>query len=310
MVALGGNAISPAAGDGTFDAQMAVVEETAAQLVDVLQSGYRVVLTHGNGPQVGALLLQQAQGEPPAQPLDVCGAMSQGQVGYMLVQALSRQFEERGLTSQVSCLLTRTLIDPDDPALDDPSKPIGPFVDEQRAEDLLADGQAVERVRTTGGRDYRRVVPSPEPTGILELGTVERLVEWNRLVVCGGGGGVPVARVEGELTGYEAVVDKDRLTQVLGDALDASVLLVLTDVDGVYLDYGTADERRLDRVTVGEIRAHLEAGEFPDGSMGPKVEAACRFVEADAERRAIVAGVDEAATALAGEAGTHVVADE
>lgn len=308
MIALGGNAIKPPDADGTFAEQMAALERTAAQIVGVMKAGYKVVLTHGNGPQVGSLLLQQEQANPPAQPLEACGAMSQGQIGYMLAQQMYRQLEQRWKHVPVACLLTQTVIDPDDPALEEPTKPVGPFVDEERATAMDDQGMTVKKVRETGDRDYRRVVASPEPKGIVEEVPVKRLIDQRDLVICGGGGGVPVARDRGEIDGYEAVVDKDRLTQTIGHTLDADYLLVLTDEDGVYLDYGTDDERRIGEITATELREHFDAGEFPEGSMGPKVEAACQFVESGSrrERRAVIASLDNAVTALEEGNGTVV----
>jgi carbamate kinase len=309
MIALGGNALTPSDGTGTFAEQMAAVERTADCVVEVMKAGYKVVLTHGNGPQVGALLLQQEQGEPPAQPLEVCGAMSQGQIGYMLSQQMYRALEERWKHVPVACLVTQSIVDPDDPAFDEPTKPVGPFVDESTADEMREAGMTVRQVRETGDRDYRRVVPSPEPKGIVEEVPVKRLIDQRDLVICGGGGGVPVERERGHIDGHDAVVDKDLLTQVIGHVLDANYLVILTDEDGVYVDYGTPDERRLEDVTSGELREYQDADEFPEGSMGPKVEAAIRFVEGESrrERRAIIAALDDALDALEGEAGTTVV---
>jgi carbamate kinase len=309
MIALGGNALKPPDAAGTFQEQMTAISDTAAEIVSVMKAGYKVVLTHGNGPQVGSLLLQQEQAEPPSQPLEVCGAMSQGQIGYMLSQQMYRHLEREWRHVPVACLLTQSIVDPDDPALENPTKPIGPFVDADRAEEMRAEGMTVNQVRDTGDRDYRRVVPSPDPLGIVEEVPVKRLIDRRDLVICGGGGGVPVARSPGEIDGYDAVVDKDLLTEVIGHTLDASYLVILTDVDGVYLDFGTDDERRLDEIRGDELREYQDEGHFPEGSMGPKVEAACRFVEGDSkrERRAIITSLDRAVDALEGEAGTTVL---
>ena len=309
VIALGGNAIKPPDSDGTFEAQMAAVERTAKQIVDVMKAGYKVVLTHGNGPQVGALLLQQEQADPPAQPLSVCGAMSQGQIGYMLSQKMYEQLEQRWKHVPVACLITQSIIDPSDPAFDNPTKPIGPFVDEARAAEMRDAGMDVQQVRETGDRDYRRVVASPEPQGIVEEVPVKRLIDQRDLVICGGGGGVPVSREPGEIVGHDAVVDKDLLTQVIGNTLDANYLMLLTDVDAVYRNYGEEDEERIDEITADELRNDLEAGEFPAGSMGPKVDAMVRFLdgETERERRGIIASLDDAVDALDGTAGTHVV---
>jgi carbamate kinase len=308
VIALGGNALTPADGTGTFAQQMAAVERTAERVVEVMKAGYKVVLTHGNGPQVGALLLQQEQGEPPAQPLEACGAMSQGQIGYMLSQQMYRKLEQNWKHVPVACIVTQAIIDPDDPAFEEPTKPVGPFVDERTAREMREQGMTVRRVRDTGDRDFRRVVPSPEPKGIVEEVPVKRLIDRRDLVICGGGGGVPVERDRGEVDGYDAVVDKDLLTQVVGHTLDANNLVILTDEDGVYVDYGTPEERLLEEVTSDELREHLAAGEFPEGSMGPKVEAAVRFVDGESrrERTAVVAALDDALEALEGEAGTTI----
>lgn len=309
VVALGGNAIKPPDAEGTFAEQMDAVERTAAQVVELMKAGYKVVLTHGNGPQVGSLLLQQEQGEPPAQPLEACGAMSQGWIGYMLCQQMYRQLERRWKHVPVATILTQTVIDPEDPALENPTKPVGPFVDAAKAEEMRAADMTVRKVRDTGDADYRRVVPSPEPKGIVEAVPVKRLIDQRDLVICGGGGGVPVARHRGEIDGYDAVVDKDRLTQVIGHVLDADNLVVLTDTDGAYVDFGTPDERRIDVASAAEMRTHLDDDRFPEGSMGPKVAAACEFVEGESERerRAVIASLDSAVAALESGDGTTVV---
>lgn len=309
MIALGGNAISPAGSDGSFESQLEAVDGTAEQIVDVMKAGYKVVLTHGNGPQVGALLLQQEQGEPPAQPLEVCGAMSQGQIGYMLAQRMQAQLERRWKHVPVACLLTQTIVDADDPAFDEPTKPVGPYLTESQADGLRERGATVTRVREHDETPFRRVVPSPEPLGIVEEVPVKRLIDQRDLVICGGGGGVPVVRREGEIEGLDAVVDKDLLANRIAHVLNADFLLLLTDVDAVYRDYGTPDETRLEAVTPDELRELQDAGQFPEGSMGPKVEAACRFVEGEArrERTAIIASLNDAQAALDGETGTRVV---
>ncbi len=309
MIALGGNAISPADSDGTYESQLDAVSRTSQQIVDVMKAGYKVVLTHGNGPQVGALLNQQEQGEPPAQPLEVCGAMSQGQIGYMLAQQMQMHLERRWKHVPVACILTQTMVDPEDPAFDDPTKPVGPYLDEQRAEELRSQGATVKAVRDDPETPYRRVVPSPEPLGIVEEVPVKRLIDQRDLVICGGGGGVPVIRRAGEIEGLDAVVDKDLLSAQIAHTLNADYLLILTDVDGVYRDFGGPDEAMIEEIAAADLRAKLDAGQFPAGSMGPKVQAACRFVEGESrrDRVALITSLDEAQAALEGEAGTRVV---
>lgn len=312
IIALGGNAISPGDSAGTYEAQLAEVAATARQIVDVMKAGYKVVLTHGNGPQVGALLEQQEQGQPPAQPLAVCGAMSQGQIGYMLAQQMQAQLERRWKHVPVACLLTQTIVAADDPAFENPTKPIGPFLTEARAEELRSAGATVKRIREDHERPFRRVVPSPEPLGIVEEVPVKRLIDQRDLVICGGGGGVPVTRSAGHIEGHDAVVDKDLLAAQLAQVLNADYLLILTNVDGIYRDFGTDEETRLERTTPTKLRSLQAEGQFPEGSMGPKVTAACRFVEGESRRRrtALVASLEDAQAALEGDAGTQVVPDE
>jgi carbamate kinase len=311
-IALGGNAISPPDSDGSYEDQMDACARTAEQVAEVMKAGYKVVLGHGNGPQVGALMLQQEQGEPPEQPLEICGAMSQGQIGYMLSQQMYEKLEEVWKHVPVANIITQSIIDPDDPAMENPTKPVGPYVDEAKAEEMRDDGMVVKKVSDSGENDYRRVVPSPEPLGIVEEVPVKRLIDQRDLVICGGGGGVPVTRERGDIQGYDAVIDKDRLTQVIGHTLDANYLVILTDVDGVYVDFGTPDERRLDTVTADELQGYVDEGQFPEGSMGPKVEAAIEFVEGDSrrDRKAIITSLDNALDALEEGDGTTVVPND
>ncbi|MCL6522797.1 MAG: carbamate kinase [Firmicutes bacterium] len=310
VVALGGNAILQPGQRGTYAQQTENVRLAARQVAALVRAGYRVVVTHGNGPQVGNILLQneRAAGEVEPMPLDVCGAESQGFIGYMLVQALQA---ELGPERPVAALVTRTVVREDDPAFREPSKPIGPFYGEEEAARL-----AVERgyrLKEDAGRGWRRVVPSPEPVRIVEREAIRALVEAGVLVVAAGGGGVPV--VERRLPdgrrlyeGVEAVVDKDLGAQRLAVDVGADRLLMLTDVSHAYLHYRRPDARPLERLSRTEARGLLAAGEFAEGSMGPKVRAAVRFLEAGG-REAVIASLAEAERALAGATGTHVLPD-
>ena len=301
VVALGGNTLLGERGPWTAAAQRAAIEETARAVAEPVRAGRSVVLTHGNGPQVGNLLIQQeAAPETPQLPLDVLVAETQAQIGYLLQQALDN---ELGGGTDFMTVVTQTLVDPDDPAFDAPSKPIGPWYDAETA----AAKPFVTRAVGSGERPHRRIVASPEPVAVVEAEEISRLVEREQLVVCGGGGGVPVVRDRG-LRGVEAVVDKDRTSQVLATAIDAAELVVLTDVDHAYLGFGSADPEPIGRTTPVELRTHLEAGEFPPGSMRPKVEACVRFVEAGGER-AVIATPDRFDAALDDRAGTRVYPD-
>lgn len=307
VVALGGNAILQANQRGTAAEQQANVMATAGQIADLIELGWEVVVTHGNGPQVGNILIQneEAAAVVPAMPLDVCGAKSQGQLGYFLQQALHNLLGQRGLRRPVVALVSQTVVDAGDPAFNNPTKPIGPFYTRERAERLMREREYV--VREVGPRGWRRVVPSPEPQAIVEREVILNLVKAGTVVIAAGGGGIPVlAHPDGRLEGVEAVVDKDLAGQRLALDVGASHLVILTDVERVFLDYGGPGQRGLDRLTVSEARTYLKGGQFPAGSMGPKVEAAVRFVEKGGET-CVITSLQWAVQALQGEAGTRVV---
>lgn len=297
VVALGGNALDGEQGE-SVDPRGETIERTADRLTEALEAGYDLVVTHGNGPQVGNLLLQQETGEEtPQLPLDVLVAQTQAQLGYPLQTALADRLP--GDRSAVT-VVTRTVVDADDPAFDEPTKPVGPFYSEREA-----DQRAFETRRVgPGDQAYRRVVPSPEPCEVVEREQIADLLAEGALPICAGGGGIPVVR-NGGLKGVEAVVDKDRTSQLLASALGAETLVVLTDVDCAYLDYGGPHQRPLGSVSTGELREHLDAGEFGAGSMQPKVEACLQFVESGGHR-AVISSLDRLSGALDGVAGTQV----
>jgi len=309
VIALGGNAILQRGQKGTYDEQMSNVMKTAKQIVDIILDGdYEVVITHGNGPQVGALLLHMDAGQQlygiPAQPMDVAGAMTQGQIGYMIGQAIRNELKRRGVEKPVATIVTQTLVDKDDPAFKNPSKPVGPFYDEETAKRLAKEKGWV--VVEDSGRGWRRVVPSPDPKAHIETPVIVDLVEKGFIVIASGGGGVPVIEEDGQLKGVEAVIDKDLAGERLAEEVNAEVFMILTDVNGAAINFGKPDEKWLGKVTVEELRRYYEEGHFKKGSMGPKVLAAMRFVEWGGER-AIIAALDKAVEALKGKTGTQVV---
>jgi carbamate kinase len=305
VAALGGNALSPSGGTGSVEELRAALASTARALAGLVAAGASLVLTHGNGPQVGRILLQQelAAGDVPPMPMDVCGAESQGQLGYLIAQALDNALRAAQIDARVLCLLTQVVVDGRDPAFRRPSKPVGPAYDRATAQRIAHESGHVFAVQP-GGR-WRRVVASPLPQRIVEVDALSALVAAGHVVVAAGGGGIPVVEHRGRLRGVEAVVDKDRTAALMATALDADRLLILTEVDRVQVGFGTPGARALDTVTVAEARTLLAAGEFPDGSMGPKVEACIDFVAAGGERAAI-ASLGDAAAALRGEAGTAI----
>ncbi|MHB0886995.1 MAG: carbamate kinase [Bacillota bacterium] len=310
VVALGGNAILKANQPGGFEEQLANVYESSGPIVNLLRHGYQVVVTHGNGPQVGNILIQNEEANKvvPAMPLHACGAESQGLIGYMIQQALGNELKRAGLDRPVVSLVTQVLVDPADPAFEKPTKPIGPFYTEKRAQRLMSEHGF--KMVEDAGRGWRRVVASPEPKAIVEGSAIKALVAAGALVVASGGGGIPVVTREGGLEGVEAVIDKDLAAMRLASDLDAETLLILTDVQGVAVNYGKADQTFLRKLTPAEGRAYMAEGQFKAGSMKPKVEAALRFVESstDGRRRAIIGSLAQAAEAARGEAGTMVQA--
>ncbi|PLK20714.1 carbamate kinase [Natronobacterium gregoryi] len=303
VVALGGNALLRG-GEGSIEDQRDTIQQTVPHFVDLHERGHELVFTHGNGPQVGQLLLQNEESTSAAEkPLDVLGAESQAQIGYLLQQQLREDLGETPAT-----VITQTRVEADDSAFDEPTKRIGPFYDEDEADEK--EFAVKEDTDGDGNVGYRRVVPSPQPVEIIETERIQTLVETGKPVISVGGGGVPVVEDGDGLTGVEAVIDKDRAAQVLATDIGADEFLVLTDVEAVYQNFGTEDEERLDELTTEEASELLESGEFGEGSMAPKVEACIEFVENGGDR-AIITKPETATEALDGETGTKVVpADE
>ncbi len=308
LLAVGGNSLIRAGEKGTIAEQLANARRTAAQIVALIGQGYRIVLTHGNGPQVGAALLRSERGasQVPGHPLDVCDASTQGEIGYLLQQVLENELEAAGLQVPVVTVLTQSLVSLDDPAMNHPSKPIGPFYSLVEAE---------ERRRAFGWeivedalRGYRRIVPSPQPIEIVEADVIHDLVELGVLVIACGGGGIPVARKNGILQGVEAVIDKDRASALLASRLGMDLFVISTDTDYVYFNYKTPGQQALRRVRAAELEEYDKAGHFPPGNMGPKVESALRFLR-DGGRECIITSCEHLAEAVGGGAGTHILPD-
>jgi carbamate kinase len=309
VIALGGNAIQDPRGDDSVESDFQRSALTADRLVRLgADRGWRLVITHGNGPQVGNHLLRSelaaAAGHLPPLPLEVCVADTQGGLGYMLQQCLTNAFQASGLPAVVASLVTQVIVDEDDPAFQNPSKPIGEMIREDRVVDLRAQGWDLVEDPARGG--WRRIVPSPEPMEIVEAGAIKALVDDGVVVVAAGGGGVPVVQAgDDSLRGVAAVVDKDLASALLASDLGAQGLLIVTDVERAALGYGTSHERPLEALTIAEARGYLDAGEFGRGSMAPKVEACCRFVESGGDF-GIITSIDRSDAALAGDAGTWI----
>jgi carbamate kinase len=308
LVAVGGNSLIRAGEKGTIAEQLANARRTAQAMIGLIRLGYRLVITHGNGPQVGAQLLrsERASDVVYGQTLDVCGAASQGEIGYLLEQSLQNELATTEMKIPVVSLITRTLVSADDPAMQHPTKPIGPFYSRSDAE---------EKKRSLGwhivedaARGYRRVVPSPEPIEVIELDIIRSLVAYGVLVVSTGGGGIPVMRVNGQLQGVEAVIDKDRASALLASQLDVDLFAISTDTDYVYLNYKKPDQTPLTHVTASRLEQYLAAGHFPPGNMGPKVESVLQFLHCGG-REAVITSCEHLCGAVAGSAGTRIVCD-
>jgi carbamate kinase len=308
LVAVGGNSLIRAGEKGTIAEQRANTRRTAKAIVGLIQLGYRLVITHGNGPQVGAQLLRSERASDVAysQTLDVCGAASQGEIGYLLEQSLRNELASQGLHVPVVSMVTQTLVSPDDPAMRRPSKPIGPFYSKAAAEEKRR--QFGWHIVEDAARGYRRVVPSPEPIEIVEFDAIRSLVGEGALVISSGGGGVPVISIDGELRGVEAVIDKDRASALLAVELEVDSFIISTDTDYVYLNYKRPGQVPITRVSAAEMRRHLADGHFPPGNMGPKVEAVLRFLESGG-REAVITSYEHLCDAVTGGAGTHIIRD-
>jgi carbamate kinase len=306
VVALGGNALSPPGGTGTVAEMRAALRKTAELLADLVERGVELVISHGNGPQVGRILLQQeyAADRVPPMPMDVCGAESQGQIGYLLVQALDSVLRRRGLETRALCLVTQVVVDGRDPAFRRPTKPVGPSYPRPEAQRIAHETGYVFTIQPD--KTWRRVVPSPKPVRFVEEIPLLQVIEAGHVVVAAGGGGVPVVEHRRELRGVEAVVDKDLTAARLATLVHADLLLILTAVDKVFAHFGTPQQRALERLTVTEASEMLAAGEFPEGSMGPKIEACLDFVGGGGGERAVITSLARVVDAVFGTAGTTI----
>lgn len=307
VIALGGNALQEAGKPATAQAQLEVVEKTSEYIADIVERGYEVIIAHGNGPQVGRIVIQNeaASAATPAMPFDVCGAMSQGMIGYHIQQGLSKVLRHRGINKNVVTIVTQVVVDKDDPKFKAPSKPIGPFYTEEEAKAIAAEKGYT--MKEDAGRGWRRVVASPLPVEIVELDAVKTLNDAGFVVVTVGGGGIPVVRNEaGDLEGVAAVIDKDLASEKLARDMDADALVILTAVEKVSINFKKPDQKDLDRMSAAEAKQYIKEGHFAPGSMLPKIEAALNFVESKPGRIAIITSLDKAVDAIEGCAGTTI----
>jgi len=308
VIAIGGNAIIPTNGSGTIEAQRILTSTSMRQVADLIVSGRKVIITHGNGPIVGNIVERNeaVKNRIPPMPLDVCGADSQGGIGYMIQQSLGNELNARGVHRDVVAIVSQVLVSGDDEAFEHPTKPIGLFYGPEEARAI--EKEKGYRMIMDANRGYRRVVPSPRPLEIIEAETIAKLLKLGAVVIAVGGGGIPVVRSGARLTGVEAVIDKDRAAAVLGKMVHAERLVILTSVPEVYVRFGTKQQKALRKVRLSAIRKLFGEGEFPPGSMGPKMEAAIDFLESGG-KRVIISDAAMLLDACRGKAGTHILPD-
>jgi len=306
IVAVGGNALIKDKNKKTIADQFLAASDTMAHIATMIQDGWDVVVTHGNGPQVGFILRRSelSAHELHAVPLDYCGADTQGSIGYMFQRALRNEFKKRGMDKVATTVVTQVRVSVDDPAFSNPTKPIGSFLDEATAQERMKEGK---RFVEDSGRGWRQVVPSPLPKEIVEKRAIESLIKAGVVVIATGGGGIPVVEDEhGDLVGIEAVIDKDFASSLLANAMDADLLLISTAVEQIALNFNTPDEKYIDQMTVAEAEQYIEEGHFAPGSMLPKVKACIKFLENGGEK-ALVTDPPNIPRALKGETGTWIV---
>ncbi|WP_126994193.1 carbamate kinase [Thermosipho globiformans] len=307
VVAIGGNAINRPGEKPTAENMFKNIKVTASYLADMIELGYRIIITHGNGPQVGNLLVQQdiAKDTIPPFPMDVLGAMTQGYLGYMISQELKNVLNERKIDKEIATVVTQIVVNKDDPGFKNPTKPVGPFYSEEEAKKIMKEKGWL--FKEDAGRGWRRVVPSPIPLDVIEKRTIKDLVENDVIVVAGGGGGIPVIIDEkGEIKGVEAVIDKDRASALIAKELDADEFIILTAVEKVYLNFNKPDQKPLDTITVKEAEKYMNEGHFAKGSMLPKIEACISFVTST-NRPALITDMEKLKDALEGKTGTRII---
>ena len=305
VVALGGNALG-----NNLTEQMTAVKQTSKAIADLIETGYEVILSHGNGPQVGMIQLAMEEfsfnnPQYPVVPLSMCVAMSQSYIGYDLENALQEELRQRNISKAVTTIVTQVVVDENDPAFKKPTKPIGRFMTKEEAEQLVKEKNI--QVMEDAGRGYRQVVASPKPKNIVELLTIQTLVDAGQTVIAGGGGGIPVIQEGNRLKGVNAVIDKDFCSERLAEQVDADLLVILTAVEKVCINFGKENEKWLDEITVAEAKEYAAAGEFAEGSMKPKVEAAIAFAESKKGRVSIITLLEKSKDGIAGKTGTRIV---
>ena len=306
VVAIGGNSLITDEDHQTVADQFEATRETCAHIASMVQQGWEVIVTHGNGPQVGFILLRSEMASKAVHtvPLDSCGAETQGELGYMIQQCLQNEFQSRGIRNPVATVVTQVLVRKNDPAFKNPTKPIGPFYSRRKAEKYRKERKW--KIAEDAGRGWRRVVPSPLPVSIVELDAIKTLVDQGVVVIAAGGGGIPVIKERGKLKGVEAVIDKDYASAILAIGLEADLFLISTAVEKVALNFGEPNQKLLDNMTLPEAKKYCRQGHFPPGSMGPKIRGIISYLE-NGGKQALITNPENIERALRGKTGTHII---
>jgi carbamate kinase len=306
VMAIGGNALNQPGQEPSAEMMKKNLLHTTKCIADLIEEGHQIIITHGNGPQVGNLLIQQdvSKDEVPPFPIDINDAMTQGSIGYLISQSLKNELYKRNYKKNICCLLTQIVVDKYDEAFLNPRKPVGPFYEEKEAKEIQDKKKWV--FKEDSGRGWRRVVPSPSPLEVVELEAIKNLVCSDFVCIVGGGGGIPVIRnINNELEGVEAVIDKDRASALIAKLIDATLFIVLTAVDYAYLNFGKEDQSKIENISIDEIAELMKEGHFARGSMYPKIESAKKFVE-ETGKSAIITSLDKVKASIEGKAGTHI----
>ncbi len=310
LIAFGGNALLPPSSSGTIEEQLKAAEETAKDLIEIVNSGYKLVIVHGNGPQVGNALIraEESTNKVPMISLDVCVAQTQGEMGYLLTRGLYNELGKRSLSLPIVTVVTHCLVDKLDPSIQNPSKPIGPFYAQHRAEELK--NTKNWNIIQDSGRGFRRIVASPKPVSVMEMDFIKHIINSTEaILICGGGGGIPAYKENGKLYGIEGVIDKDFTAALIAKELQADLFIIVTQIDRVAIHFNTPNQKYLSRISLSELKEYQLEGHFPPGSMGPKIRASIDFVESTG-KEVIITKSDMLKNSLSGMNGTHIIPDK
>ncbi|SCL91365.1 carbamate kinase [Sporanaerobacter sp. PP17-6a] len=307
VIALGGNALQTVDGSPTFESQMKACQQTAEKIAELLEKNYELIITHGNGPQVGNIVIQNEisnSSRTPSMPLHVCGAMSQGEIGYWLQQSILNEIYTKNINKSVCTIISQVVVDENDKAFESPSKPIGPFYDEIEAKKISDEKGYI--MKEDAGRGWRRVVASPVPVNLVEKDAIRLLISEGIVTIVGGGGGIPVVKEDNRIKGVSAVIDKDLTSEMIAEMIDADILLILTAVDNVSINFNKPNQQPIYSMNIDDAKRYIKEGQFAPGSMLPKIKAAIKFVTSKRGRKCIITSLEKAVNAIEGKSGTLI----